>query len=148
MPGRVAWGIILRQRLAQTLLWIVALFYLYGASVHILNMLSLTGFSWPDAPLKWQILDVVYLVLDLLVVVGIFTNRPIGFVAFYIAAISQIILYTVFQAWIVDVPEAFAVTDDQRAYLTTLTYFHLVTILLVTAALLARTRGSTTTVTG
>ena len=58
-------------------------------------MLGLTGFDWLSAPLKWQTLDVVYLILDLLVVVGLFSGWKIGFVAFYIAAVSQILLYTV-----------------------------------------------------
>ncbi len=86
------------------LLWIVAFFYLYGASVHVLNMLSLSGFDWLTAPLKWRVLDVAYLILDLLVVVGFFAGWKIGFVAFYLAATSQILLYTVFRSWIIVVP--------------------------------------------
>ena len=126
------------QKLAQCVLWLMALFYLYGASVHFLNMLSLTGFSWPDAPRKWQVLDMAYLILDSLVVVGILMNRRFGFIAFYLAAVSQIILYTVFQHWILDVPEAFAVADEQRAALTAMVYFHVATLVLVTAALRVR----------
>jgi hypothetical protein len=45
--------------LPSVIFWIVPAFYAYGALVHILNIASMTGFSWPEAPLKWQILDIV-----------------------------------------------------------------------------------------
>lgn len=125
------------QRLAKAVLWIVALFYAYGALVHVMNMLSLTGFDWPSAPLKWRLLDIVYLLLDVVVAVGFFARWKIAYVAFYLAASSQIVLYTVFRAWIIDVPEAFAVSAEQVSYLTTLVVFHCVTLVLVTLALWA-----------
>lgn len=55
---------------ASIIIWVVALFYAYGAIVHVLNMLSLSGFDWRSAPVKWPTLDIVYLILDLIVVVG------------------------------------------------------------------------------
>ena len=127
------------MKLAATItIWIVALFYAYGAVVHVLNMLSLSGFDWQTAPVKWQALDIVYLVLDVVVVTGLLLSWKAGFVAFYLAAISQIILYTVFRGWITDVPPEFAITDEQRSYLTGLVIFHCVTIVLITAALRIR----------
>ncbi len=130
------------MRLAATIIpWVVAAFYLYGAAVHVLNMLSLTGFDWRSAPLKWQVLDVVYLAIDLLVVVGLILSWKVGFIAFYGAALSQIILYTFLRDWIIDVPAEFAVTEEQRSYLTSLVIFHGVTIVLVTWALWFRSRG-------
>ena len=125
---------------ATVVIWIIALFYLYGAAVHVFNILSLSGFDWRAAPLKWQVLDIVYLVIDLLVVVGLIFSWKAGFVAFYVAAISQIVLYTVFRDWIIDVPVDFAVSDEQRGYLTTLVIFHFVTIGLVTSALWIRVK--------
>ena len=56
---------------ASIIIWVVAAFYLYGAGVHVLNMLGHSGFDWTAAPLKWQVLDVAYLVLDAVVVVGL-----------------------------------------------------------------------------
>ena len=123
---------------ASITIWIVALFYAYGAVVHVLNMLSLSGFDWPSAPLKWQALDIVYLVLDVIVVAGLLLSWKAGYAAFYVAAISQIILYTVFRNWITDVPPEFAVTAEQRSYLTGLVIFHCVTVVLVTAAIKIR----------
>jgi hypothetical protein len=128
----------LMKLFASIVIWLVALFYAYGAAVHILNMLSLTGFDWLAAPLKWQILDVVYLILDATVVAGLFLNWKIGYAAFYLAAVSQILLYTIFRNWIIDVPSEFAVTEDQRSYLTMLVIFHCVTLALMTAALKLR----------
>ena len=129
---------------ASIVIWIVALFYAYGALVHVMNMLSLTGFDWQSAPVKWQALDVIYLVIDIVVVVGLLLSWKAGYVAFYIAALSQILLYTVFRSWIVDVPPEFAVSDEQRSYLTGLVVFHCVTLVLVTIALKVKLAAPTT----
>jgi hypothetical protein len=84
----------------------------------------------------------VYLILDATVVVGLFLNWKIGYAAFYWAAVSQILLYTIFRNWIIDVPSefavTFAVTEDQRSYLTMFVIFHCVTLALMTAALKLR----------
>ena len=120
---------------ASVVIWIVALFYAYGAIVHVMNMLSLTGFDWRSAPAKWQALDIVYLVIDIVVVAGLMLSWKVGYLAFYLAALSQIILYTALRSWIIDVPTEFSVSDEQRSYLTGLVVFHLVTLVLVTIAL-------------
>ena len=97
---------------ASIVIWAIAAFYCYGALVHVLNMLSLTGFDWGMAPLKWQALDVFYLFLDLLVVVGLILRWKLGYLAFYAAALSQIFLYTLLREWIVDVPAEFTVSEE------------------------------------
>ena len=130
------------RKVSTVILWLVALFYLYGAAVHVMNMLSLTGFDWGSAPGKWQALDIVYLILDVMVVIGFFTGWKPGHVAFYVAAVSQIILYTLFRPWVVDVPAEFAVSPEQQAYLTTLVIFHVVTLVVVTGALYFRKQSS------
>ena len=123
------------KRIAAGILWCIALFYSYGALVHVLNILSLSGFDWLSAPRKWQILDVTYLVLDLVVTIGFFRQWRVAYFAFYLAAFSQIILYTIFRAWILDVPEAFAISSEQASYLTTLVLFHCLSLIVVTVAL-------------
>lgn len=105
--------------------WLIAAFYAYGALVHVLNMLSLTGFPWMDAPRKWQLLDVVYLCLDLVVVLGLIRGWWIGIAAFFAATFSQIALYTVFRPWVLDVPPAFRPSPEDLAYLDGLVAFHL-----------------------
>jgi hypothetical protein len=127
---------------ASIVIWAVAAFYLYGAAVHVCNMLSLSGFDWRAAPVKWQGLDILYLILDLIVVVGLILGWKVGFIAFYLAAISQVFLYTLLRAWILDVPAEFAVSDEQRAYLNGLVVFHCVTVVLVSLALWLRARTS------
>jgi len=125
----------MRYRISRGILIAVAAFYAYGALVHILNMTSLTGFDWPGAPLKWQILDVAYLVVDVVAAVGLAFAWRIGFVAFVAAATSQIALYTVLRSWILDVPEDYRPSPEQIGYLDTLVAFHVVTIVVVAFAL-------------
>ena len=128
---------------ASLIIWTVALFYAYGAVVHVMNMLSLTGFDWRTAPAKWQVLDVVYLAIDVVVVAGLLLSWKAGYIAFYLAALSQIVLYTVLRGWITDVPAEFAVSDEQQSYLTGLVVFHCVTLLLITFALRIRLMAPT-----
>ena len=113
------------------ILWLIAAFYAYGALVHVLNILDMTGFEWSRAPLKWQVLDIVYLVLDIIVVVGLPGRLWVGYGALIVAAGSQILLYTVFRDWIIDVPEQFARSPEEIAYLDWLVGFHIVTLVLV-----------------
>ncbi len=114
---------------------IVALFYAYRALIHAMNILGLSGFEWTKAPLKWHILDVVYLVLDELVAIGLLLKWKISYFAFYIAAKSQIVLYTQFKEWNIEVPNEFAASPEQTSYLDSLVICHIITLTLVTAAL-------------
>ncbi len=127
---------------ARIIIWVVALFYAYGALVHVMNMLSMTGFDWSSAPLKWQILDIAYLIIDVVVVAGLLLRWQAGVIAFYLAAFSQIVLYTALRSWIIDVPTEFAVSDEQQSYLTVLVVFHCVTLILLTFALKARSEAT------
>lgn len=120
--------------LASIILWIIAAFYSYGALVHVLNMLSLTGFDWRSSPLKWQMLDVIYLLLDITVVVGLIMRSMIGVVAFCVAAASQIILYSMFRDWITDVPPAFQRSAADLAYLDSLILFHIASCIAMSVA--------------
>ena len=132
------------QIAARFVFWWIAAFYAYGALVHVLNMLSLTGFDWLAAPLKWQILDLVYLVLDDIVVIGLVQMAWYGIVAFYAAAVSQICLYTLLRDWILDVPDAFQPTPEQVSYLNVLVGFHLISLLVFTGAVIIRAQKERT----
>ena len=55
------------QFIVRSLVYLIALTYGYGGLVHIANIAGLSGYAWVDAPLKWQLLDVVYLSLDTVV---------------------------------------------------------------------------------
>ena len=52
----------------------------------------------------------------------------VGAVALFVAALSQILLYSVFRDWILDVPAEFARSPDEVAYLDVLITFHVVTL--------------------
>ena len=119
------------------ILWAVALFYAWGAGVHGMNILSLNGFDWTAAPLKWQVLDLVYLAANLVVAVGLGCRWKISVLTFYLAAYSQMVLYTTGRSWILDVPEAFGPHGATVDYLDQLVVFHLVTLLLVTFCVVA-----------
>ncbi len=123
--------------IATGILWIIAAFYAFGALVHVANIAGMSGYVWTEAPAKWQVLDIIYLVLDLIVAVGLVLGWRTGYAAFFVAALSQIALYTVFRTWIVDVPEEFARTPEEIRSLDGLVIFHGVTVVLVCLALRA-----------
>ena len=102
--------------------------YAYGALVHVLNMTGLRGFDWANAPLKWQALDVIYLVVDLAVVALLVLRPRLGFLGVAAAALSQILLYTLFRSWILDVPEAYALGEAELSYLNLLVAVHVVSL--------------------
>jgi hypothetical protein len=111
-------------------LLLIAAFYAYGAAVHVANMASLTGFDWLAAPRLWQALDIVYLVLDVAVVVGLLLKHAFGLGAFIVAATSQIVLYTVFRDHVAMLGTPHALDPAQVDYLTTLVAFHVVTVVI------------------
>ncbi|MEM9567331.1 MAG: hypothetical protein AAF974_03405 [Cyanobacteria bacterium P01_E01_bin.34] len=123
------------QKLSAVILAVVTALYAYGSLMHMFNMLGLAGFEWLAAPLKWQVLDVVYLAIDLMVCVGLFRRFRLSVYAFYVAALTQIGLYTVLRSWITDVPEAFALSPEQVTDLNFLVAFHVICILLVSITL-------------
>ena len=123
------------QVLPRVILWVIAAFYAYGAYTHVGNIAGIHGYTWGDAPAKWQVLDIVYLALDIIVVVGFLLRWQIGMIAFFIASVSQIILYTVLRSWIIDVPVKFTPAPEHLDYLDMLVVFHVVAIVLVLIAL-------------
>ncbi len=124
-----------QRRMVRAVCVGLAGFYAYGALVHVLNMASLTGFFWPEAPRKWQGLDIAYLALDLVVVIGLIRGSRLGITAFFCAALSQIALYTLGRDWVLDVPEAFQRSAGDLAYLDGLVLFHLLSCLAMGGAL-------------
>lgn len=117
-------GRLHRYRPLRLFLLIVAAFYAYGAAVHVMNMAGFSGFDWSQAPALWQVLDLAYLILDIVVVVGLVTATGAGVAAFLLGASSQIVLYTVFREAVLQAPGAPPVTSEQAGYLDTLVVFH------------------------
>ncbi len=110
---------------------LIALAYTFGAAVHVAN---LAGFG-PTPPAGknrvFAALDIVYLVLNVAVIAGMIAGAPWGYVAFFVAAGSQVVLYVGFTDY-------FAADADQRGQLRGLVRFHVATAA-VMVALLAST---------
>ncbi len=130
----------MRRILSTMILAVLALFYGHGAVLRGLTMAGQTGFDWAAAPLRWQVLDMVYLPLGLAVAGALVFRPPMGVVLLWIAALGQILLYTVFRDWVLDVPPAFLPTGAQQARLDRLVWFHAASILAAGAALWLRRR--------
>ena len=62
----------LKQPWTATYSRVMAIFLLYGATVHIGNILGLTGEPWLVSPLLWQVMDVGLLVFDIVAAIGLF----------------------------------------------------------------------------
>lgn len=111
-----------RRRSAAWPQWVwrgVSVFYAYGAMVHVAN---LAGWSpmleSVDVPTHWVVADVVYLILDVAVVVGVWMRRWWGTVAFLVATTSQIVIYTFFAS-------AFAIEPEHYAAIRRPVVFHI-----------------------
>ena len=100
---------------------VVAVLYLLGALVHLGNLTGFNEIQPKEAPLIWLVLDVFYLVLDLLVGIGLWQRTSWGVKCFLIAVMTQLVLYTGF-------PSYFAKTPGQVEALRGLVGFHLSTV--------------------
>jgi hypothetical protein len=97
---------------------ILATIYAFAAILHIGSVVGLGRVPFEDAPLSWQVSDIFYGVLDTIAAIGLFRLRPWGIVAFFIAAISEILLFTL-------VPEWFVVEPEQLIMLRGFVVYHL-----------------------
>ncbi|MDF1765504.1 MAG: hypothetical protein P1V29_03865 [Gammaproteobacteria bacterium] len=116
---------------SRALLLLIAIFYAYGGIVHLANMLGMAGYDWMTGPFKWRVLDVVYLMLDATVAIGLVARWKVAYLAFFTAATSQIILYTIGANWIMTVPIEFLPDTGHEMALGSLVTFHVVTLVLM-----------------
>lgn len=100
---------------------ILAVFYLYGATVHYANLLGFGEIPFKESPLSWQIGDISYGILDTLTFIGLWLKTRWGIISFLLSAVSQLILYLGFPQW-------FAFNLEQRQLLWSMVIFHLVTL--------------------
>ncbi len=122
---------------ARVILWLIAVCYSVFAFGHAMNIAGMAGFDWRNAPLAWQLIDVLYIAADLAVVYGFVLLRPIGFMAFFIAALSQLALFWALPG------EGVGGGAQRSAYLAIFIPFHIATIALVLVAIvLLRKRPS------
>ena len=108
---------------------VIAIAYTIGGVTHIANLIG----HGPPTPASKRIvfrsLDVVYVLLDATVVVGMVMGTAWGYATFFAAAGSQLVLYVGF-------PGYFASTDVERSQLRGLVRFHIATAAAMTALLL------------
>lgn len=77
---------------------ILSLILLYGALIHFANISSLSGRQWSEVPLSWQVMDVVLLLFNLVVAVGLWRRRSWAVYAFVLGMLFlQILPYTLFR---------------------------------------------------
>ncbi len=100
---------------------LLSLCYAFGASVHAGNLLGFGKYKLADMPRLLLIADIAYLVLDVVVVIGLWKGTTWGMICLFAAAGSQVLIYTV---W----PEAFTETDEERAQIRGMVWFHVVTV--------------------
>ena len=79
---------------------------LYGASVHVGNMLGLSGRPWSETPPLWRLMDVVLLLFNLIAAPGLWLRKPWA-VCFLAAGfiLLQIVPYTFFRPLFVEGPD-------------------------------------------
>ncbi len=85
---------------------IVAIALLYGATVHISNILGLTGTPWWANPLLWQVMDVLLLIFNLVTAIALW--RGFGWsigLLFGGITVLQILPYTVWRSQFILKPE-------------------------------------------
>lgn len=104
--------IIGRLRDATSLRWtgiylrILAGVLVYGALVHVGNMVGFGGEPWSEMPIHFRVMDLLLLIFNGVVAVGLWSKSPWAVIAFVLGLVLlQIIPYTVFRQHFVQTPE-------------------------------------------
>jgi hypothetical protein len=100
---------------------VLAVIYALAAILHIGSVLGLGRVPFEEAPLSWRVSDIFYGVLDTIAAIGLFKLRSWGIAAFFVAAISEILLFTL-------VPEWFVVEPEQLTMLRGFVVYHVIAI--------------------
>ncbi|MDJ0691928.1 MAG: hypothetical protein QNJ41_25940 [Xenococcaceae cyanobacterium MO_188.B32] len=85
---------------------VVAIALLYGATVHLSNMLGLTGTPWLATPLLWRGMDVLLLIFDIVTAIALWRGLVWSiWLLFAGITLLQIIPYTLWRSYFVLKPE-------------------------------------------
>ncbi len=85
---------------------IIAIVLIYGASVHVGNILGLTGKYWLSTPFLWQSMDILLLIFDLITVIALWQGLSWSiWLLFSGILLLQIVPYTLFRGYFVLTPE-------------------------------------------
>ena len=85
---------------------IIAIALLYGATVHVGNILGLTRTPWTDTPLLWRSLDIILLIFDLVTAIALWRGLAWSiWLLFGGILLLQILPYTLLRAHFILKPE-------------------------------------------
>lgn len=88
----------LGRKTTTAYVWLLACILLFGAHVHIANMLGWNGRPWPEFPLLWRLMDVLLLLFDVVVAFGLIYRKPQAVLAFFAGMLLlQVVPFTVFR---------------------------------------------------
>jgi len=83
---------------------ILAAIYAFAAVLHIGSILGFGRMPFTEMPLSWQLSDIFYGIIDTIAAVGLWQAKSWGIAAFFVAAISEILLFTLVPHWFVVEP--------------------------------------------
>ena len=85
---------------------IIAIALLYGATVHVGNILGLTGTPWRTTPLLWRVLDIILLIFDTVTAIALWRGWAWSiWLLFGGILLLQILPYTLFRSYFILKPE-------------------------------------------
>ncbi|MEL7010796.1 MAG: hypothetical protein AAFY50_20135 [Cyanobacteria bacterium J06648_1] len=85
---------------------VIAIALLYGATVHIANILGLTGIPWLATPLLWRSLDVILLIFDIVTAIALWRGLAWSiWLLFSGIFLLQILPYTLLRTHFILKPE-------------------------------------------
>ncbi|MGB6298927.1 MAG: hypothetical protein WBF90_22495 [Rivularia sp. (in: cyanobacteria)] len=97
---------IIRRFLAKVYTKVIAIALLYGATVHVGNILGLTGTPWLATPLLWRSLDIVLLIFDIVTAIALWQGLAWSiWLLFGGILLLQILPYTLLRSHFVLKPE-------------------------------------------
>ena len=96
----------LQQPWTAVYIKIIAIALLYGATVHIGNILGLTGTPWLATPFLWRSLDIVLLIFDIVTAIALWRGLAWSiWLLFGGILLLQILPYTLLRAHFILKPE-------------------------------------------
>ena len=85
---------------------IIAIALLYGATVHVGNILGLTGTAWLNTPLFWRSLDIILLIFDIITAIALWRGLAWSiWLLFGGILLLQILPYTLLRSHFILKPE-------------------------------------------
>ena len=93
------WRGAIARPLTSLYLRFLSLVLLYGASVHVANIVGWGDLSWLETPLLWRVMDILLLGFDVAVAIGLWQRRLWAAIAFPCGlVVLQLIPYTVWRS--------------------------------------------------